>query len=108
MILRSLPITDFSPGVAVFARGCGLRTPAVRAVRGSSAGGSAEELRVNIKPPSVRCIDRTYINSSSGDGRIVSAGGCLAYCKPPTTISPNAWRKLEAHRKLAQVGNQHD
>src|SRR5262245_47159536 len=51
MIFRSLPITDFSPLGVLWARGCGLRTALERGVRGSSACGSAGELRVNIKAP---------------------------------------------------------
>jgi hypothetical protein len=65
---------------------------------------------VNIKPPSVRYVDRTNASSSSGGGRIVSAADvCLAHCRLTITISPNGWRKLEAeHRRKRHTSMTED
>jgi len=48
MILRSFPITDFSPFEGALIDAC---APLGRAVRGSSGLGSVEELRVDMKAP---------------------------------------------------------
>jgi hypothetical protein len=56
MILRSLPMTDFSPLEGALMDGCGPAgplAPAGRVVRGSSAFGSADGLRVNMKSPNL-------------------------------------------------------
>jgi hypothetical protein len=50
MILRSLPMTDFSPLEAAVIDRCAPLAPGVRT--GSSGLGSTEELRVNMKTPS--------------------------------------------------------
>src|SRR5262245_18856128 len=56
MILRSLPMMDFSPLEGALMDGCALLVLPGRVLRGSSVFGSADELRVNIEAPKVLLV----------------------------------------------------
>src|SRR6516165_1003270 len=67
MILRSLPMTDFSPPDGALIDRCAPLAPAGRVVRGSSDLGSAVDPRVNIKAP-----DQTYVRKHRTDGNVTT------------------------------------
>jgi hypothetical protein len=67
-------MTDFSPLEGALMDGCAPLPPVGRVVRGSSAFGSAEELRVNIKSPDeMGAESRTIRKAAPRRGGIMSA-----------------------------------